>query len=41
VTIREEAYEKPMNEDFLPHNNAGHFIDEGFHPLAAFLNLLG
>jgi hypothetical protein len=30
-----------VDEDFLADNHAGDFVDEGFHPLAVVLDMLG
>jgi hypothetical protein len=41
MAIAKKADEQPVDEDFLSHDNAGDFIDEGFHPLAVVLDMLG
>jgi hypothetical protein len=41
MAVAKEADEQAVDEDFLPHDHAGDFIDEGFHPLAVVLDMLG
>ncbi len=41
MAVAKEADEQAVDEHFLPDNYAGDFIDEGFHPLAVVLDMLG
>jgi hypothetical protein len=41
MAVAKEADEQAVNEDFLSDDHAGDFIDEGFHPLAVVLDMLG
>ena len=41
MAVAKEADEQAVDEDFLPDDHAGDFIDEGFHPLAVVLDMLG
>jgi hypothetical protein len=41
MAVAKEADEQAVDEEFLPDDHAGDFIDEGFHPLAVVLDMLG
>jgi hypothetical protein len=41
MAVAKEADEQAVDEDFLTDDHAGDFVDEGFHPLAVVLDMLG
>jgi hypothetical protein len=41
MSIAKKADEQAMDEDFLSDDHAGDFLNEGFHPHAVFLDMLG
>jgi hypothetical protein len=41
MAVGKQADEEAVDQDFLPHHDAGDFVDKWLDPLAVFLNLLG